>query len=91
MGEVKRRVDLGMMPESIRPGQQIQVNIDLEKSPPRACHNCGSIYFNGVVTVHIVSPLMSPTGQQLIAHIQTYICAKCQTPFMVNPPEKKEN
>ena len=76
MGEAARRREF-MMQNGIKPGHQQQIKVDLSKSPPRRCA-CGCKYFTPVVTVHTISALMSPTGQELTAQVPVLICLECK-------------
>ena len=75
MGEARRREQF-MMQNGVKPGMQ-QIQVDLSKSPPRACA-CGCKYFTQAVTVHTISALVSPTGQELTAQVPVLICLECK-------------
>ena len=88
MGEARRRMEAnGFQAKTLQPGQQVQVQLDLKKSPPRACA-CGCKYFTQAVTVHIISALLSPTGQELQATVPVLICMECRAVLTI---ENKEN
>ena len=76
MGEARRieqfAMQNGMQPQNVR-----QVQVDLTKSPPRECA-CGCKYFTQAVTVHIISALISPTGQELTAQVPVLLCMECK-------------
>ena len=76
MGEAARRKQF-MMQNGIKPGPRQQINVDLSKSPARACA-CGCKYFTQAVTVHTISALVSPTGQELTAQVPVLICLECR-------------
>ena len=76
MGEAARRKQF-MMQNGIQPGRQQQIQVDLSKSPPRACA-CGCKHFTQAVTVHVISALLSPTGQELTAQVPVLICLECK-------------
>jgi len=76
MGEAKRMREQGMQFKQLRPGEQIQV--DLRDSTPLSCSECGCRYFLPMVMVHIISPLMSPTGQELVAQQPVLVCSSCR-------------
>jgi hypothetical protein len=80
MGEANRRKNLGMMPQGIRPGQQFQV--DLENTTQKKCDECGGELFIPAVTVHIVSAIVSPIGQELIAQQPVLVCMACRKPLI---------
>ena len=54
-----------------------QIQVDLSKTPQMSCA-CGCKYFAPAVTVHIVSALLSPTGQELIAQVPVLLCMECK-------------
>ena len=76
MGEANRVKQFGLQAR-VNHGQPQQIKVDLSKSPPRACA-CGCKYFTPVVTVHTISALMSPTGQELTAQVPVLICLECK-------------
>jgi len=63
-----------------QPMQQ-QINIDLSKTTPQICHLCGCPVFIPGIQLHKVSALMSPTGQELLAQSQIFLCANCKAPY----------
>lgn len=81
MGEAKRRMELGLGAQSmkpsmrpLRPGEQIPV--DLKNAVQKVCE-CGCKFFTPVVEVHTISALVSPTGQELTAQKPVLICKDC--------------
>ena len=76
MGEAAIRKQF-MMQNGMRSGQPQQIQVDLSKSPPRACA-CWCKYFTQAVTVHAISALVSPTGQELTAQVPVLICLECK-------------
>ena len=76
MGEARRRAELGMQPR-MNPGQMQQIQVDLTKAAQRSCA-CGCKYFTQAVTVHVISALLSPTGQELTAQVPALICMECK-------------
>ena len=74
MGEAKRRMEMGLGPRVLQPGQPIQV--DLKNATRKACE-CGCKYFIPVVACYTVSALVSPTGQELTAQQPVLICKDC--------------
>ena len=70
------------------PSAGMQVQVDLSKSPPRACA-CGCRYFTQAVTVHVISALLSPTGQELTAQVPALICLECKAPLPSGNGNKK--
>ena len=79
MGEANRVKQFGLQARVNR-GQPQQINVDLSKSPARACA-CGCKYFTQAVTVHTISALVSPTGQELTAQVPVLICMECKEPL----------
>ena len=77
MGEAQRRIGMGLVPKGIKPGQPIQVEIDLKNATPLICE-CGCKYFTAAVQLYTVSALVSPTGQELVAQQPILICLKCK-------------
>lgn len=75
MGEVKQLRDQGIQFNQMQPGQQIQ--IDLNNATQKECE-CGCKYFIPVVAVYVVSALVSPTGQELIAQQPVLVCMACK-------------
>jgi hypothetical protein len=73
MGEAKRRMELGLMPQG---GQPQQINVDLKNATPRLCE-CGCKYFTPVVQVFTVSALVSPIGKELTAQQPVLLCREC--------------
>lgn len=82
MGEAKRRMDLGLMPQMPQPGQPMQINVDLDKATQRACE-CGCKYFVPMVTIYVVSALLSPVGKELTAQVPVLLCKECGEVFNV--------
>ncbi len=76
MGEAQRRMDLGMMPKGPKPGEPIQVNVDLSKATQKLCL-CGCALFIPVVQVFTVSALLSPVGKELTVQQPVLICKNC--------------
>jgi len=59
----------------LQPGEQIQVN--LKNAEPRICE-CGCKYWEPVILAFRISPLASPTGQELLAQQPVLRCADCK-------------
>ena len=76
MGEAQRRTGMGLMPHP-KPVQPIQVEIDLKNATQKQCE-CGCKFFIPVAQVYIVSALVSPTGQELVAQQPVLICMECK-------------
>lgn len=86
MGEARRRAELGLQPR-INHGQPQQIQVDLTKATQRSCA-CGCKYFTQVVTVHLISALLSPTGQELTAQVPALICMECKAQLPVANEKK---
>jgi|TARA_B100001094_G_scaffold270240_1_gene274966 hypothetical protein len=58
---------------------QQEVQVDISKADDITCEvqDCGSTYFQPVMAMKRLSPLVSPTGQEAIVPIQVYACIKC--------------
>lgn len=76
MGEANMVKQFGLNAR-VNHGQPQQIQFDLSKSPPRACA-CGCKYLTQAVTVHGISALLSPTGQELTAQVPVLICLECK-------------
>jgi len=76
------------------------LTVDLDKCNEIACQNilqlndgeikCGSIHFVQAFVVKVISPLMSPTGQNQLHPVQTFLCANCGFPIGKIPQKKGE-
>lgn len=92
MGEARNRMLQGLPPRVMKPGEQIQVQVDLSKATPRICE-CGSDLFTAAIRVYTVSALLSPVGQELTAQTPVLVCQKCQKVLVLGlgqGEEKKE-
>jgi hypothetical protein len=69
------------------PGQPQQVKVDLAKATQCTCA-CGCLYFIQAVTVHIVSALLSPTGQELPVQVPALVCMECKAQLPVGNENK---
>ncbi len=86
MGEARDRMNLGLAPRVLKPGEQIQVNIDLDKATPKICE-CGCKYFIPVIVVYTVSALVSPIGKELTAQQPVLLCMECKALLNLKPAE----
>ncbi len=77
MGEVERRMRLGLTPIQ----QQVQINLD--NATQQKCV-CGCNFFMPVVMVYTVSALISPVGKELTAQQQVLVCLECRKPLVLN-------
>ena len=76
MGEANRVKQFGLQAR-VNHRQPQQIQVDLSKASQRSCA-CGCKYFTQAVTVHIISALISPTGQELTAQVPVLLCMECQ-------------
>jgi hypothetical protein len=53
------------------------INIDLSTADDIKCDKCENLYFSPVVLIKRISPLVSPTGNEMMAPIQTFQCTSC--------------
>jgi len=56
------------------------IQVDLKNATQKSCP-CGCPFFMQAAKVFVVSALVSPTGQEMIANQQLLICVECHTPF----------
>jgi DNA-directed RNA polymerase subunit RPC12/RpoP len=56
---------------------QSNINVDLHSALDVVCESCGSRLFKEVAVLKRVSALVSPTGKEMLAPIQTFACAAC--------------
>ena len=87
MGEANRRREAGFM-RPLNPGEQIQV--DLTNATPKECM-CGCRNFEPVIRVFIVSALLSPTGQELMAQQPVLVCCDCKKELDINDGKRTQN
>tara|TARA_R100001591_G_C4234133_1_gene152688 strand:- start:194 stop:403 length:210 start_codon:yes stop_codon:yes gene_type:complete len=60
---------------------QPKMNIDINKAEDFKCESCGNLYFNPVIRLKRISPLVSPTGQEAVYPVQVMSCTKCGAIF----------
>jgi hypothetical protein len=77
---MKNRNKLKMPYKSVKPGEQIQV--DLTNAVLRVCE-CGCSYFIPAVQVYTVSAIISPIGKELTAQQTVLICKECSKPLKI--------
>jgi hypothetical protein len=87
MGEAERRKGLGLAPRALRPGEQIQVQVDLDKATPKVCE-CGHEFFEGAIKLFTVSAILSPVGKELTAQVPCLLCKKCGKPLDLKEVER---
>ncbi len=86
MGEAKQRMLKGLPPRVLKPGEQIQVNVDLDKATPKVCE-CGCQLFIPAVQVFTVSAILSPIGKELTAQQPVLVCLECRKPLELKAEE----
>ncbi len=86
MGEAKDRMKMGLAPRVLKPGEQMQVNVDLDKATPKVCE-CGCEFFTPVIQVYTVSALLSPIGKELTAQQPVLVCLECKKVLNLKPVE----
>ena len=57
--------------------QQQQMSIDLKDAEDIKCDECESLYFTPVVRIKRISPIVSPSGEEMLAPIQLFQCSSC--------------
>jgi predicted nucleic-acid-binding Zn-ribbon protein len=57
--------------------QQKQVKVDLSKTTPWTCDECGNEVFNAGLLLRKVSRFLSGDAQDGMAPVQTFYCVKC--------------
>ena len=60
-----------------QPQPNPQMNIDLRDAEDIKCVKCENTYFAPVVLIKRISPLVSPTGEEMLAPVQTFQCTSC--------------
>tara|TARA_R110002110_G_scaffold47065_3_gene141536 strand:+ start:577 stop:810 length:234 start_codon:yes stop_codon:yes gene_type:complete len=54
-----------------------QPPFDMSTAEDVSCEECENPTFSEVIVIKRVSPIMSPTGKEIMAPIKTFQCAKC--------------
>ena len=76
MGDAKRRLDLtGRTMNKLQSGQA--VNVDMKNAKQEICE-CGCEFFFPAITLWTISPIMSPSGQELISQKPAVLCVNCK-------------
>ena len=57
--------------------QNQQPKIDLSQSEPYVCGDCDHDKFVVKFFLRRISPLLSPTGEEMIIPVQVFACASC--------------
>jgi len=60
---------------------QPNLNIDINKAEDFKCEKCENLYFNPVIRLKRVSPLVSPTGKEAVVPVQVMSCTQCSEIF----------
>ena len=68
---------MNMKAQKPLPQPQTQVQVDLSDAETMKCDECGNSVFIPAYFIKILSPIVSPTGQEAIVPIQVYSCGNC--------------
>ena len=60
---------------------QPKMNIDINNAEDFKCESCENLYFQPLVRLKRISPLVSPTGKEAVIPIQVMSCSKCDAIF----------
>jgi hypothetical protein len=60
--------------------QPQQINVDITGKTPSVCV-CGNDTFRPAIQLYVISAIMSPTGQEIIAQNGVLACCKCEAAF----------
>lgn len=66
--------------QQLRPEQQ-QFQVDLSTAKKEVCECGGDVFIQGV-QIFIVSAIVSPNGQELVATPPALVCAKCKKQYV---------
>lgn len=66
-----------------------KMQLDLSNATDLLCSNCGNSFFQPVLTFKKISPIISPTGEEMLIPIETCICTKCGNMNDEFNPEKR--
>lgn len=72
---------------------EVNMNINIAVIPNVECEKCGGEIFKEACVIKRVSPLMSPTGQETVIPVGTFMCAACghvNAQFMPPSPPKEQ-
>ena len=61
------------------PGSPLQLNLNLSKTT--TCPRCGGRYFRKVTEVRYFSAVANPTGQEIFAPFELFMCISCGLPI----------
>ena len=59
--------------------KQKQVEVDLKSAETMKCAECDNTIFIQGYVIKKISPIMSPTGQEVVAPVQVFNCGNCGT------------
>ncbi len=57
--------------------QQLQQQLDFSQADTYTCEECGSEKFVVNYLIKRFSPIVSPTGQEMLTPVQAFACAHC--------------
>jgi hypothetical protein len=57
--------------------QQNNPGFNLRDAGDITCDECECLYFNQVYRIKRISPVISPTGEEIMAPIQLFKCSEC--------------
>jgi len=60
------------------PGGKQQLRIDATSAKDVTCDSCDGLFFEPVVLLKRLSPLASPSGEEMIFPAQLFRCADCK-------------
>ena len=63
----------------MKPIPKQQVKVDLSQAETMKCEYCGNYLFIKSSLIKRLSPLVSPTGEEVIAPVQVFNCGNCGT------------
>jgi hypothetical protein len=69
------------------------MNININDAEDFSCEECENYYFAPVFAIKRISPLISPTGQEVMVPIQLFECSACghvNKSFIDNSVKKAE-
>ena len=56
---------------------EMRLNVNLKECKNIFCDNCSHTFFNTTFLIKEVSPVLSPTGEEMILPVQIFSCASC--------------
>jgi len=61
----------------MQPRQPVKQEIDFSQAETYTCEECGNDRFVVHYLIKRFSPLISPTGQEMLTPVQAFACTKC--------------